>query len=253
MAEREPAQVPDGQAVATAGRVGPHPSVAGATPGGPGGLGRRRPLGVRLLISLLIAGLGLLASQALGIVDQDLRIIYTEYTLAAADLAHTSTDLLRYRITIIRAIEAPTRQEFDRIVASLPDQRARILRAVDRYAAASQRLSRGERSRTEDLQALRQSLDAYLRAADQTAILLARLWATSDVREAADLRHQAELHAAENAGPKLVEASDALERLLLGVADVGKDMRDESAGVIRATTLALVLGSLLIAALNLLA
>ena len=55
----------------------------------------------------------------------------------------------------------------------------------------------------------------------------------------------------ETAGPRLLEASDALERLLLGVAEVGKDMRDEGTSAIRATSLVLVLGSLLIAGINL--
>jgi hypothetical protein len=78
------------------------------------------------------------------------------------------------------------------------------------------------------------------------------LWQARSPQEAAELRHQTELHAAENAGPKLVEASDALERLLTGVAAVGKDMRDEGTSVIRTTSVVLLLGGLLLAALNLL-
>ena len=85
-----------------------------------------RPAWSQILISLLIAGLGLMGARALSQVDQDLRIMYTEYTLGATDLAHISADIMRFRTTIIRALEAPTKKDFDRITASLPDQRARI-------------------------------------------------------------------------------------------------------------------------------
>ena len=179
--------------------------------------------------------------------------MYTEYTLAATNLAHTSSDLLRYRVTILRAIGAPTQKDFEHITASLPDQRARVQLAIEQYAEANHRVAQDHPKGDQDLQALRRSLDAYFAAADQTRDLLVRLWQATSPGEAAALRHQAEMHAAENAGPKLVEASNALERLLMGVADVGKDMRDEGRGIIRTTSLILLVGSLLIAAVNLLA
>ena len=86
--------------------------------------------------ALLIAGLGWMSGGALSRVDQDLRIMYTEYTLGAVDLAHISADVMRYRNTIIRALEAGSQKEFERITESLPGQRARVQLAVDRYAAA---------------------------------------------------------------------------------------------------------------------
>jgi len=179
--------------------------------------------------------------------------MYTEYTLAATNLAHTSSDLLRYRVTIVRAIEAPTQKDFEHITASLPDQRAHVRRAVEQYAEAHHRVAQDSPKGDQDLQALRRSLDAYFASADQTRTLLVRLWQAHSPSETGALRHQAEMHAAEHAGPKLVEASDALERLLMGVADVGKEMRDEGRDIIRTTSLLLLVGSVLIAAVNLLA
>ena len=84
------------------------------------------PSAAQLVISLLIAGLGWLSGQALSRVDQDLRIIYTEYQLGATDLAHISADVMRYPNTIIRALDADSRKDFERITESLPAQRARI-------------------------------------------------------------------------------------------------------------------------------
>lgn len=206
----------------------------------------------QILISLMIAGLGVLSANALSKVDEDLRIMYTEYTLAAADIAHVSADVIRYRTTIVRSLEAPTKKDFERITVGLPDQRSRIQNAIDRYAAASLRVSRSGRSEPQDIQAVRESLDAYFAAASKTINLLVQIWIASSPREASELRSQAELHAADNAGPKLIQVSLALDRLLETVADVAKDMRDEGTRTIRNTSVGLVLGSLLIAFLNLL-
>lgn len=216
-------------------------------------LRRLRPTWGQILVSMLIAGLGLIGAQELSQVDQDLRIIYTEYTLGATDLAHISADVIRYRTTIVRSLEAPTRKEFERITASLPDQHARIQHAVDRYAAASLRVSRSGRSEPQDIQAVRESLDAYFAAASRTIQLLSQVWIVGSPQEAAELRSKAELQAADNAGPKLIQVSLALDHLLETVADVAKDMRDEGTRTIRATSTILIVGSFLIALLNLFA
>jgi hypothetical protein len=206
----------------------------------------------RIVISLLVIGLGLYSAQALQRIDQDLRVMYTEYTLAATDLAHVLADVMRYRTTIIRALEAPTQRDFERITASLPDQRVRILSAVNRFAAVGLRVSHGGRSESQDVQAVRVSLEAYFSAADQTLRLLRQIWRADSPQEAAELRNQAERHAADNAGVKLVEVTLALDRLLETVADVGKDLRGEGMGMVRITSMALLIGSFLVATLNLL-
>ena len=115
------------------------------------------PSASQLVISLLIAGLGWLSGQALSRVDHDLRIIYAEYTLGATDLAHISADVMRYQNTIIRALEADSREDFERITESLPVQRAGIQHAVDCYAAAGLRVSRSGRSEPEDIEAVRRT------------------------------------------------------------------------------------------------
>jgi hypothetical protein len=212
---------------------------------------RFRPTFGQVFVSLLIVALGLTCTRALSQVNEDLRVMYTEYTLAASDLAHISADVIRFRTTVIRAVEAPTKMDFERITASLPEQRARIQHAVDRYASASLRVSRSGRSEPEDIQALRASLDAYFVAASKTISLLVLQWSASTPQEAAELRNKAEHHAADNAGPKLVQVSLAVDRLLDTVAEVAKDMRDEGTRDIRYTTTVLLVGSFAIAFLNL--
>jgi len=211
-----------------------------------------RPTFAQLLISVLIAGLGWYSGQALSQIDQDLRIMYTEYTLGAADLAHISADVMRYRNTIIRALEADSRKEFERITESLPTQRARIQHAVDRYAAAGLRVSRSGRSEPEDIEAVRRSLDQYFSVASTTIQLLNQEWTATSPSEREALRRKAEEHASDNGGPKMIQVSLALDRLLETVADVAKDMRDEGTKTIRYSSTLLVGGSFFIAALNLL-
>lgn len=211
-----------------------------------------RPGLSQVAISLLIVALGWTGAQALSQIDQDLRLMYTEYTLGATDIAHISADVIRFRTTVIRALEAPSQKDFERITASLPELRARIQHSVDRYAGASLRVSRSGRSEPQDIQAVRESLDAYFSAASKTMALLTQQWAARTPQEASMYRTQAEVHAADNAGPKLIQVSVALDRLLDTIADVAKDMRDEGTRTIRQTSSLLVVGSLVLALLNLL-
>jgi hypothetical protein len=199
----------------------------------------------------MIAGLGWLSGQALSQIDQDMRIMYTEYTLGATDLAHISADVIRYRNTTIRSLEADSRKDFERITESLPAQRARIQHAVDRYAAAGLRVSRSGRSEPEDIDALRRSLDQYFSVASTTIQFLTQEWNASSPAEAMALRRKAEEHAADIGGPKMIQVSLALDHLLETVADVAKDMRDEGTKTIRNTSGLLVGGSFFIALLNL--
>lgn len=210
-----------------------------------------RPSAAQLFISLLIAGLGWLSGQALSSIDQDLRIMYTEYTLGAADLAHISADTMRYRNTIIRALAANSQKDFERITESLPVQRAKIQHAVDRYAAAGLRVSRSGRSEPEDIEAVRRSLDQYFSVASTTVQLLTQEWTAVSPAERETIRRKAEEHASDNAGPKMIQVSLALDRLLDTVADVAKDMRDEGTKSIQRTSLLIVGGSIFVAFLNL--
>ncbi|GIW54071.1 MAG: hypothetical protein KatS3mg082_0475 [Nitrospiraceae bacterium] len=201
------------------------------------------------LVSLLIGLAGWLAAQALTQLDRDLRILYTEYTLAAADLGHISGDLIRYRSTILRALEAPTAPEADRILASLPVQRDRVLRAIERYAAASRQAARGGPAAAAALQALRTSVAAYFADADETIRLIRRRWAAPRPEEAAAWQAQAERHASAQAGVTLIRVSVALDQVLDVVATVAGAMYEDGARTTRRSSLLLVGGSLVLIAL----
>ncbi|MCE7977824.1 MAG: hypothetical protein DYH03_11915 [Nitrospira sp. NTP1] len=114
---------------------------------------------------------------------------------------------------------------------------------MDRYAAAGLRVSRSGRSEEKDIQAVRESLDQYFHVAGKTIELVAQEWRAGSAKEAAELRRKAEIHAADNGGPKVMQVSLALDRLLETVAEVAKDMRDEGTKTIRSTSYWIVGGS----------
>lgn len=183
--------------------------------------------------------------------DPDMRIMYTEYTLGAADLAHISADVMRYRSTIIRAVDADSKKDFEGITESLPIQRAKIQHAVDRYVAAELRVSRSGRSEPEDIEAVRRSLDQYSSVASRTIDLLTQVWNAPLQLNREALRRKAEEHAADNGGPKMNQVSLALDRLLDTDAEVAKDMRDEGTKTIQKTSVLVIGGRFFIAMLKL--
>lgn len=172
--------------------------------------------------------------------------MYAEYTLGATDLAHISADVMRYQTTIIRALEADSQKDFERITEPLPTQRAGIQHAVDRYAAAGLRVSRSGRSEPEDIEAVRRSLDQYFSVASTTVQLLMQEWTAVSLTERETIRRKAEVCAADHAGGSGQSGAGSTDT----VADVPKDMRDEGTQTIRRTSLLLVGGSLFVAFLS---
>jgi hypothetical protein len=214
---------------------------------------RLNPPGWRqTLISLLVVALGVMSAQALKRVDRDLRIMYTDYTVAATDLAHVLADIMRYRNVLIGAMEASSKKEFERVTRSLPHQRQTIEQTVDRFASVIMRAQ--DRSvEPPELQEVRDGLAAYFAAAAKTMALMDERWRATTPAEAAIRQGRVEHHVAETAGPKLVQVTLAIDRLLEAVALVGKDLRDEGSTMIRVISMTLIIGSLLLAGINLLA
>lgn len=201
------------------------------------------------MISGLILLAGVLESHSLTRVDRDLRIMYTEYTLAATELGHVTANLMRYRSSILRALEANTKSEYERISASLPDQRARIKKAIDRYVKAGPHAMRMEQIGASELREVEEKLGAYFAAADETLRLLAQSWEASSSADAVLLRNKAELHAAKQAGPRLIEVTLALDRLLEVVAEIAGDVRNEADRQLRVATVVIIFVSAGLAAL----
>jgi hypothetical protein len=192
-----------------------------------------------VIVSLLIAASGMWAGQALKQVDHDLRIIYAEYTIAATDLGHMNARLIRYRTTILRAIEADSRGQFESIAPSFVAQKERIEATLDRYRKASEKASSRPEVKAREaamLKDLQEKVTQYIEASHHTLDLLVARWRAASAGDARRLRDQAEQYAAEHAGPKLIAVSYALDHLLETVVEIAGDARNEAKSILRGVT-----------------
>ena len=203
---------------------------------------------------MLIVASGLLCARTLTQVDRDLRAIYAEYTLAATDLGHVNGELIRYRTSVIRAIQADTQQDYERIADSLPQKRLRIDQAIERFVNASNDASLGRsmdaRELTE-LKALQEKLEAYIVSSQHTIQLLEQRWRTSSRVEAEQLKVDAERNIAKDAGDKFIGVTLELDRLVDVVAAIAGEVKKEADSKLRVVTNALLGASLALAALAL--
>jgi hypothetical protein len=207
---------------------------------------------ISVLISLLIMVSGLLGASTLTQVDQDLRVIYAEYTLAATDLGHVNGELIRYRTSVIRAIEADTKEEFRRIADSLPQKRARIDQAIARFVKASNNAPLGtsmdSRELTE-LKAVQDKLEPYIASSQHTIQLMEERWQTTSQIEARQLRAEAERTAARDEGGKYISVTLELDRLVGVVAGIAGEVKKEADSTLRVATIVLLGVSFALAAL----
>ena len=185
----------------------------------------------RLGISVLILAAGLWGATSLKTLDQELRVIYAEYTLAATDLGHMNADLIRYRTSMLRAIAAETEQDFRRIIEPLPEKRTQIERPLEQFIKTIRTTSGRSQGATEELaelQAVKSRVNEYMVSAEETIGLLEQRWKTTDSIEAKRLHDLAEENAAERAGTKFIAITLELDRLLEVVAGIAGEARDEA-------------------------
>lgn len=202
---------------------------------------------ISVLISLLIVASGWAGSQTLIRVDQDLRVIYTEYTLAATDLGHLNGELIRYRTSVIRAIETDSKEEFHRILASLPEKRARIDKAITRFVDAAKDASFGNKMDARELaelKAVRERIDAYMDSSRHALQLMEQRWSAASPVEAQRLQNGAREYLAEDAGTKYMSVTGELDRLLEVVAAIAGDVKKEADSTLKIVTMVLIMVSL---------
>jgi hypothetical protein len=197
-----------------------------------------------IVISLLILLAGLWGGYSLSRVDQELRVIYAEYTLATTDLGHINAKLIRYRTSILRAIEADSQKNFESITSSLAERRAQIEQPIERFikAANSATIKRsGTADELRELQAVKARLAAYMATSEQTIGLIQQRWKATSPDEAKRLRDAAEENAVERAGSKFIAVTLELDLLLEVVAKIAGEGRDEADRQLR-TMSAIVVG-----------
>lgn len=207
-----------------------------------------------ILISLLIVTSGMLGSRTLIRVDQDLRVIYAEYTLAATDLGHVNGELIRYRTTVLRAIEAGTKEEFHRIEASLQHKQERLNRAMKRFVDATNEASSGRRMDARELaevKAVRERMDAYIASSHQAIERMEQRWSVASLAEAQRLQAAAKQYWANDSTIKFNSVTVELDRLLEVVAEIAGEVKKEADASLRIATVAVIAVSLALALVTL--
>ncbi len=205
-----------------------------------------------VLISALILASGIFGSQTLTRVDQDLRIIYAEYTLAATDLGHVNGELIRYRTSVIRAIETDRKEDFQRIVASLPQKHTRLDKAIARFVEATNDASRGKRvdaGELTELKAVRKSIDDYMASSQHALTMMERRWNLASGAEARRLQNLARQYVATDTATKFINVTIELDRLLEVVAAIAGEVKKEADDSLRVATMAMIAVSLALAVL----
>lgn len=209
-----------------------------------------------IVISLLILSAGLWGGYSLSRVDQELRVIYAEYTLATTDLGHINAKLIRYRTSILRAIEADSQKNFESIISSLTERRAQIEQPIERFikAANSATVKRsGTADELRELQAVKTRLADYMATSEQTIGLIQQRWKATSPDEAKRLRDAAEENAVERAGSKFIAVTLELDLLLEVVAKIAGEVRDDAERQLRTMSAIVVVISALLAGLVLFA
>jgi hypothetical protein len=203
-------------------------------------------------MSVLLVACGWLGSETLLRVDQDLRVIYAEYTVTATDLGHLNGELIRYRTSVIRAIETDTKDEFERILDSLPEKRVHIEQAIDGFVAATNDASFGRRLDERELsklKAVKERISSYMASSRQALEMMGKRWNAQSAAEAASLRDRAREYLAEEAGSKYMNVTLELDRLLEVVAGVAGDVKKEADATLRIVTAVVILVSLSVSVL----
>ena len=207
-----------------------------------------------ILISFLIMASGVFGSQTLIRVDQDLRVIYAEYTLAATDLGHVNGELIRYRTSVLRAIEAGTKEEFQRIEASLHHKQERLDRAMKRFIDATNEASSGRRMDARELaevKAVRERMDAYIASSDHAIQMMKQRWTVDASAEAQRLQNAAKRYWGNDSTIKFNSVTVELDRLLEVVAEIAGEVKKEADASLRIATVALIAVSLALALVTL--
>ncbi|TKB59095.1 MAG: HAMP domain-containing protein [Nitrospira sp.] len=195
------------------------------------------------VMGVIMCILGWVAAQGLLSVRENLRIVYEDYTVAATDLARTSTSLARYRNRIDLVLAAVDQTAAEKPRVEIPAIKEAMLTSLGAYAATVLRVSKSGRDEAKDLKAFREALDAYFPVSEEVLGLAAQSWQVRTSAEAAQLSEKAKVYNSKQALPKFMAANNALDELLKTVQEVAKDMNEDGRTTVANALMTLVVGT----------
>ena len=196
------------------------------------------------LVGVIMAVMGGVTGQSVTSIGEKLRVVYEDYTVAGTDLALVASNLNRTRANDFMALNASTKEEFEKIVKGDVEITESVKKPLEAYAATVLRISKAGRDETKDLQKFRDTYAVYVTATDFLYATLAQAWDAKTKQEMEALRAKASNIAIQNAGPKMEATIVALNELVATVKDVAKDMNDEGKATVAGALVTLAVGTI---------
>ena len=214
------------------------------------------------LMSAVMCVLGWVAGQGLLSVRESLRVVYEDYTVAGTDLATIANNMNRTRTNDFMALDASTKDEFEKVLSRDTEITELVKKPLDAYAATTLRISKSGKDEAKALQKFRDAYAAYVVSSDSMYEALKQSWNAQAKLEIEAQRAKARTTATQNSGPKMEATIVAMNELIATVKEVAKDMNDEgraaaanalftlAVGTVVAIVIGLILGWLIARALS---
>ena len=195
------------------------------------------------LMGVVMSVMGWVGGQGLMSLRESLRVVYEDYTVAGTDLAAIANNLNRTRTNDFMALDAPTREEFEKVIARDAEITESVKKPLDAYAATILRVSKTGRDEAKDLQKFRDTYAAYVTATDNVYETLKQSWNAQTKPEMEALHAKARTISTQNAGSKMEATIVALNELIATVKEVAKDMNAEGRATAGNALFTLALGT----------
>ncbi|HEX9742266.1 MAG TPA: methyl-accepting chemotaxis protein [Nitrospiraceae bacterium] len=199
--------------------------------------------GVLIVATLLVGTLGFLGLRQ---VAGQLKIIYENSTTALANLGTAVSNLGLYHDTLVSVGRVTRKSDFDDAVRQLPQLKRQVLEPLQVYSSGQMHVSRNQRDETKDFTDLDKALTSYFQTADGAVSAFQDSYAPNmkeDQRTA--MRELGQLALSVEIADKYGIATKHLNRLLITVQDVAKDLNEDGQKVAMNQTRYMIIGAFL--------
>jgi twitching motility protein PilJ len=204
------------------------------------------------LVGVIIGIVGALGVYGLFEVGKSLRMLYTDSTLALANLATSGSNLGLYHDKVLELTRSRNKAEFVITSKSLVALKNAALTPLQAYAKGTLRSSRGGRDEAKDLTLLGEAMNGYFRAAEGAVSALEDSHSeivTTDTR--ALMRDLGILSVSTDVASKYGAATKRLDEMVVTARQVAKDLNDNGLSVAEWLGNLMMLGSVMAIVLGL--
>jgi twitching motility protein PilJ len=204
------------------------------------------------LVGVIIGIVGALGVYGLFEVGKSLRMLYTDSTLALANLATSGSNLGLYHDKVLELSRARNKSDFALTSKALPALKHATLTPLQAYAKGTLRPSRSGRDEAKDLTLLGEAVNTYFRAAEGAVSALEDGHSEIVPTDTRSLMHDlGTLSVSTDVASKYGAATKRLDEMVITARQVAKDLNDNGLAVAEWLGNLMMLGSLMAIALGL--